>query len=431
MSSEDNKSNEPREPQPAAVVEVEDVAEDAEQPQRAPSIEESLRARIVDLTEQVRQRRQIHGEEVSSLSRELSATRVVNERLREEIVLTQGTARAAAILTAAVKPAANRLTATPASPTITFNSRPANMSLVATPANIFASPNITRAARVTTAPTMTASTTTVSTTRITLKDYPTYSGNASEGNTIRRFALLWLNIATTQGVSLADDTDTSGQVALAATRLTDAALDWYHDIWTPLVEAMAPSKPKWSELITALQAQFEPLPPSFIARSELKALRQTGTLADYINRFRHLNSSIPDMAEADRVDNFIRGLKPALQTKVNMSLPENLITATTVAVRQEAAYQAMAPTVRSRPAQSNQPFRPRPAPTSNDVGHLAALEGEAEDEKEHTSLSLATMQTPSPKLTDEVRAELMRSGKCFRCRQVGHMSKNCPKNSKN
>ena len=412
------------------MVENDDVTEDAEHAQRAQSIEERLRARIGELNEQLRQRRQAHSEEVSSLSSELSATRIVNERLREEVIATQGTARTAAIL-AAARPATNRLTATPTSPTITFNPRPTNISLAATPANIFASPIITRTTgAVPQLQTMATPTTAVGAVKLSLRDYPTYSGNASEGKTIRDFALTWQSIATTQGVSLADDADTSGQVALAATRLTGQALWWYHHIWSPLVEAMAPSKPKWSELITSLQAQFEPLPPSFIARAELRALRQTGTLADYINRFRHLNDSIEDMAEVDRVDNFIRGLKPALQAKVNMSLPENLITATTVAVRQEAAYQAMVPAVR-RPGQSNQPFRVRPAPTSHDVGHLAAVEGEVDDEKEHTSLSLAAMQSPSPKLTDEVRAELMRSGKCFRCRQAGHISKNCPKNSKN
>jgi hypothetical protein len=261
--------------------------------------------------------------------------------------------------------------------------------------------------------------------KIALKDYPTYSGNPTEGNTIRHFAMAWENITTAQGISLDEDDDTSREVALAATRLTDAALEWYHDTWTPMVVAMAPTKPKWIELITALQAQFEPLPPSFVARSELRALRQTGTLNDYINRFRHLNSSIPDMAEADRVDNFIRGLKPALQAKVNMSLPHNLTTAYTVAVRQEAAYQAMVP---NRPRVAQQNNRPRTPP---DVGHLAAVEDESDDEKGNSSLSLAAMQAPSPKLTNELRAELLKSGKCFRCRQAGHISKNCPKNSKN
>jgi hypothetical protein len=35
------------------------------------------------------------------------------------------------------------------------------------------------------------------------------------------------------------------------------------------------------------------------------------------------------------------------------------------------------------------------------------------------------------KLTDAERDQLRRQGKCFRCRQSGHISRDCPKGSKN
>jgi len=138
-------------------------------------------------------------------------------------------------------------------------------------------------------------------------------------------------------------------------RDNDDVNDWYSKFWLPLVESMKPVEPKWSEFIATFQAQFEPLPPSYLVRAEMRMLQQTGSLGmgTYITRFRHLSSSIPDMAEADHVDYFIRGLMPALQNKVKMSLPQNLITAVTIAVRQEATYQAMEkPRQKLKPNQS-------------------------------------------------------------------------------
>jgi hypothetical protein len=225
----------------------------------------------------------------------------------------------------------------------------------------------------------------------------------------------------------------------AATRLSHSALDWYHDVWLPLAIGMLPDRPKWSQFLLALQAQFEPLPPSFIARTELKSLKQTGTLNDYINQFRLLSSRIPDMAEADRVDKFIDGLKSGLAAKVAAQLCETMIEATTVAWKLDAAYQAALPArqpprmfQRRQTNAANAAPRNDPAGSPMELGHMddhdnGNGDGDGDDEKP-PSLSLATMQvqrTAFPKLTDALRAELIATGKCLRCRQKGHMARNC------
>ncbi len=59
----------------------------------------------------------------------------------------------------------------------------------------------------------------------------------------------------------------------------------------------------------------------------------------------------------------------------------------------------------------------------------AADEDDEDDEKKHApSHSLAAMQPARsfpPKLTDALRAELQAQNKCFRCRQVGHIARQC------
>jgi len=200
-----------------------------------------------------------------------------------------------------------------------------------------------------------------------------------------------------------------------------------------------PQKPKWSQFLSLLQAEFEPLPPSFTARTELKQLKQTGSLSDYINSFRLLSGRINDMAEADRVDKFIDGLKPAIAQKVSAALPDDLIKATTIAIKLDAAYQQamMVPGRQQRVFGRN---RPHIQPHVQDSGHRAPMQlGQLEDTgepdqhddddaKNTSSDSIAAIypsQSAIPKLTEAVRAELMASGKCFRCRQKGHLARNC------
>jgi hypothetical protein len=429
MSAEDNKSNEPHAPQASAVGEH-DVDEERAEPTTTELLEQ-----IRDLRNSLIEVRRDARSNLETLERELRANEVANEALRAELNAVAGTARTAAVLTAATRPAPNRMTS-PMSPTITFNHHSSGLSLAPTPsANIFMSPSLPRAAASAVpagARTVVASSSSAPGTstrpKISLKDYPTYSGIPEDGNTIRRFALVWMNIAAAQGISLADDVDTSQVIVDAATRLTDGALEWYADVWLPIVAAMAPTKPRWSDFISALQGQFEPLPPSFIARTELRSLTQTGSLQEYINKFRDLSASIPDMAEADRVDRFISGLKPALQAKVSMSLPENMITATTVAVRQEAAYQAMThrtPRPAQRPNRQPNPVPATRASPAQELGHITTTDSDEDNEEKQT---LAAIQAPrSAKLSDERKADLMRAGKCFNCYQVGHLSKNCPR----
>lgn len=268
-----------------------------------------------------------------------------------------------------------------------------------------------------------------------------FSGIAKQGPTFRHWGYGMTNIMAVRNVSLSDDVDTSGAIREAATRLTDSALEWYNDSWLPLAATMEQVgvKPKWSQFMAHLQAVFEPLPPSFIARTELKSLRQTGGLADYIHQFRLLSSRIPDMAEADRVERFIDGLKPALAAKVTIAMCEDLITATAIAVKLEASYQALQA---NRPHGARQAFAGRGrqfnlpnAPARPGVAPVAPMElGQVAtqddfDGDDVSTQSLAAIQphqrSAIPKMTDALKADLAAQGKCYRCRQKGHIARNC------
>jgi hypothetical protein len=95
--------------------------------------------------------------------------------------------------------------------------------------------------------------------------------------------------------------------------LRGAARDW----WTNLAAGAQPAT--WDELIAALRARFQPVTTAETARAKLHSLSQGKASAhDYISAFRRLLVAVPDMAEADRLFAFTRGLNPAIAMQIRV-----------------------------------------------------------------------------------------------------------------
>ena len=77
----------------------------------------------------------------------------------------------------------------------------------------------------------------------------------------------------------------------------------------------------WAEFAIGLRRQFEPVNAVRVARDKLARLRQDKSVQDYTARFRTLVLQVPDMSEAELMDRFIRGLKPAAQRELELHPP--------------------------------------------------------------------------------------------------------------
>ena len=165
-----------------------------------------------------------------------------------------------------------------------------------------------------------------------------------------------------------------------------------------------PSFGTWEEFQKEFMVAFEPLNPVDDAITEMKALKQTGTADDYVAAFRPLaiRSGIKEVAVL--ADYFLTGLTSGL-TKSIMTvekLPTTMDNYYHLATRLDLQWR--------KGLELNRGSQPK---------------------KNTTSTSGTTTSKPSNpvrlrKLTEEDRVKFRKEGRCFRCREVGHMQAECP-----
>ena len=65
----------------------------------------------------------------------------------------------------------------------------------------------------------------------------------------------------------------------------------------------------WDDLSKELRTQFLPTNTAWVARDSLRRLRHTDIVREYVKSFNSLMLEINDMAEEDRLYNFLSGLQ--------------------------------------------------------------------------------------------------------------------------
>jgi hypothetical protein len=268
---------------------------------------------------------------------------------------------------------------------------------------------------------------------------PTFSAiRKKDQTTLYDWQFAFLNYCDAAGLNT--QTDAAKCIVAASLSFAPDVSRWYRTEYLPSIK---PDPVTWDFFIQSITDKYEPVPVGFTARTALKSVRQSGTIEEYNAAFSEVVSLIPDMAEADKVDKYIEGLKQGLRLKVAGTLTRTLLESMTVAVQLEAAWanvprdnRAAPPFVRyhnrhvaapATPARSSEATQ---SPPAQHLGRMSvADEDDNDDEKKHApSHSLAAMQPTRsfpPKLTDAMRAELQAQNKCFRCRQVGHIARQC------
>src|SRR5262249_635500 len=154
---------------------------------------------------------------------------------------------------------------------------------------------------------------------------------------------------------------------------------------------------------------------------KLRHLRQTSSVGNYVHAFQNLMVELPLMHESDRLDRFLRGLKPHVYERVVMQQPQNLSEACRLAnVVDTIKFNARAPAF----GRLWNPARPsRPRPTEPEPMDIDAIDEDA-NEPELDAISLQQRY----KLTAKELEQLKKDGKCFVCKKSGHVARDCSSN---
>jgi hypothetical protein len=191
-------------------------------------------------------------------------------------------------------------------------------------------------------------------------------------------------------------------IPFAASYLSEFAAIWWRHTYLEQQRLHPGEAWTWEIFKVQLRAHFRPITSEQIGRDRLHSLRQTASVANYIYAFQNIVINIPSMSEEDRLDRFLRGLKPDIHERVAIQQPASL---------SEACR--MANTVDIIRFQSR--FQPNRAPHHSKPNGVAPMEIDAI--RRNT-------------LTNQEREQLRKSGGCFFCRELGHMIRDCPKKNK-
>jgi hypothetical protein len=277
------------------------------------------------------------------------------------------------------------------------------------------------------------------------------------------------------GTAFPDDV---ARINFAVEWLSGAAQDWWENADKSAIQS-------WSDFERALRERYRPQMPEEMARQRLRTLVQKGGVQPYCNEFLKLAALIPNRSEEDKIFDFKMGLDRALAAKVAEHKPKTLQEAMEVAVQQEPYvgarsghgsfrgssffYRAPSNTASiSRSLGSNSssgsvpmdvnavhgsenqdaPEEKEPNAASGFPSHRVPKRENGEEVLKLVLQKIESMDSrlnalsgggnfgaiARPSNVDRVSglkpgeiSRLQAEGRCFRCREKGHMKRDCPK----
>jgi len=221
----------------------------------------------------------------------------------------------------------------------------------------------------------------------------------------------------------------------------------------------------WVKFVTHMTAQYQPFEAAMSARSRLLETTQTASAQAYASLFLQLMTYIDDMSAADQVHQFCRGLKSAIRIEVMKSKPKTLSEAINSAVGFEVYIRQVGGSNTSSSSLSYRPHQARSSyaggassSTAMDLNnielesepsayldaapsresHLLAVIRQQQENQSRLQQQLNALSNRSqdrrsnsgnkiPDISREVYQRCRAEGVCIRCKETGHIAKDCKK----
>lgn len=221
-------------------------------------------------------------------------------------------------------------------------------------------------------------------------------------------------------------------VEFAATFLRDGASTWWRAHLDLVERSQEQLITEWSQFKTVLTAQFRPVNAQKIARDRLHNLHQTGSVVRYVYEFHEICLEIRDVSPSEKLDRFVRGLKPSIQEKVEMEDPPTVEQAMQIAQRIDSIQW----TARKRqsdyvPRKSfKNSYRSSSVKRELNVTKMEPNYYDKPEESDELHAMWNDRRRPGARMSAEERQKCYDDGLCFKCKRPGHMIGECPLNSK-
>ncbi len=236
-------------------------------------------------------------------------------------------------------------------------------------------------------------------------------------------------------------------VSFAASYLREQSRVW----WYSLTSEEKIKNQEFSQFSKLLLDKYQPVDQSRIARTNLKSLKQIGSVSSYNNAFTNIIQMINDMSNADKIYHYVNGLKYNIQDRILLEAFENLPDAMNAACKFDIlTYNRNSNTNKFTSKNyannnnnnnynynninSNETRRNNiPIDVNNITGTNEQQYQHQDNEPEGAAFgyeneNINVNAIRFTKLTDAERELCRKQGKCFRCRTHGHMANVCPLN---
>jgi hypothetical protein len=174
----------------------------------------------------------------------------------------------------------------------------------------------------------------------------------------------------------------------------------------------------WDVIRSAIRLYFVPVNHVRQLQGKYASLRQIGTVNEYTTRFSDTAMQLAElgmiMPNQMLIGDYIRGLKPQTRLQVEIENPQTLNDAARIATTYDTLRFGK--------------FIPGRYETTSRSPFATATTTSYYDGSEPMQIDYLSPKTKSSleKLSVDERAHLRKLGACFKCRQPGHLARNCP-----
>lgn len=204
------------------------------------------------------------------------------------------------------------------------------------------------------------------------------------------------------------------KIRIASLLFKGQTAEWWRDVNARSAE-QRPST--WTAFVQTLTTMFMPIGRSKLARDKLAVARQRerDTLAFYTNYMRRLYLAIPDMAEGEKVDRYVRGLQTRLYKEVIVKDPATFDEAVAIATRYDAL-------VRTPDHSTASYAQATSSAVHDDPMDLDAVWQRRQQPRSRPQWQNINNNNENRRPANNIRPNNIR---CFKCGQQGHIALNC------